>query len=107
MSTRSETKTVKSSEARQQFSELINQVFHKKTRVIVERSGIPVAAVISAEDLERLQQFEEQRERDFSVLDEIREAFKDVPDKTLEREVSKALASARKDLRRKGSPQAA
>jgi prevent-host-death family protein len=39
------------SQARENWSEVINKVFLKETRVIVEKSGIPVAAIISAEDL--------------------------------------------------------
>jgi prevent-host-death family protein len=48
------TKTIKASEARQQFSQLLNEVFRRETRVIVEKSGIPVAAIVSAEDFKRL-----------------------------------------------------
>jgi prevent-host-death family protein len=86
---------MKASEARQQFSQLLNEVFRRETRVLVEKSGIPVAAIISAEDLKRLGRMEEERKRDFSILDEMREAFKDVPEEELEREVSKALTAAR------------
>jgi prevent-host-death family protein len=70
------TKTMKASEARQQFSQLLNAVFRKETRVLVEKSGIPVAAIISAEDFKRLARMEEERRRDFAILDEMREAFK-------------------------------
>lgn len=93
------TQTMKASEARQQFSQLLNQVFRGETRVVVEKSGIPVAAIISAQDLEQLARFEAQREKDFAVIDEIRAAFKDVPDEELEREVSRAVADARARLR--------
>jgi hypothetical protein len=37
--------------------------------------------------------------RDFSILDEMRDAFKDVPDDELEREVSRALANVREKAR--------
>lgn len=93
------TQTMKASEARQQFSQLLNQVFRGETRVVVEKSGIPVAAIISAQDLERLARFEAQREKDFAVIDEIRAAFKDVPDEELEREVARAVTDARARLR--------
>lgn len=93
------TQTMKASEARQQFSQLLNQVFRGETRVVVEKSGIPVAAIISAQDLEQLARFEAQREKDFAVIDEIRAAFKDVPDEELEREVARAVADARARLR--------
>lgn len=93
------TQTMKASEARQQFSQLLNKVFRQETRVIVEKSGIPVAGIISARDLERLAQFELEREKDFAVIDEIRAAFTDVPEEEIEREVSKAVAAARRKLR--------
>ena len=93
------TQTMKASEARQQFSQLLNQVFRRETRVIVEKSGIPVAAIISAQDLERFSRSEAEREQQFKILDEIGEAFKDVPDEELEREVARAVAEARAKLR--------
>jgi prevent-host-death family protein len=42
------TKTIKASVARQQFSQLLNEVFRKEARIVVEKSGIPIAAIISA-----------------------------------------------------------
>jgi len=97
------TKTIKASEVRQQFSQLVNQVFRKETRIIVEKSGIPVAAIVAAEDLARLQELEAQRQEDFRALDATRQAFKDVPDEELEEEVVKAVAKVRQKLRR-GEP---
>ena len=38
------TQTLKASEARAQWSQLLNKVFRRQARVIVEKSGIPVAA---------------------------------------------------------------
>ncbi|MBI4492033.1 MAG: type II toxin-antitoxin system Phd/YefM family antitoxin [Chloroflexi bacterium] len=92
--------TVKASEARQNFSQLLSKVFRRETRVIVEKSGIPVAAIISAQDLKRFQRLEEEREQRFKALDATREAFKDVPDEELEREVARAVAEARSKHRR-------
>ncbi|MBI4318178.1 MAG: type II toxin-antitoxin system Phd/YefM family antitoxin [Chloroflexi bacterium] len=93
------TKTMKASEARQQFSQLLNQVFRGEARVLVEKSGIPVAGIISARDLERLTFLEEQRQKDFAVLDEIGEAFEDVPKEEIEREVARALTAVRRKQR--------
>ena len=95
------TQVMKASDVRQQWSQLLNKVFTDKRRIIVEKSGIPVAAVISAEDLERLTRLEEQRERNFAILDEIGEKFKDIPVQEIDREVSKALAQVRAENRRK------
>ncbi len=52
---------IKASEARQQWSQILNRVFRGETRVLVEKSGIPGAAIISADDLERFTIWEAQR----------------------------------------------
>jgi prevent-host-death family protein len=41
--------TINASAARQHWSELLNRVFKGETRVLVEKSGNRVAAVISAD----------------------------------------------------------
>jgi len=92
---------MKASDVRQQWSQLLNRVFKGQTRVVVEKSGIPVAAVISAEDLEKFKRLEEQRERNFSILDEIGEKFKNIPTEEIEQEVSKALKQVRAENRQK------
>ena len=93
------TQTMNVSEARKQWSSLVNQVARKQTRVLVEKSGAPVAAIVSADDLARLQQMDEQRERDFAVLQEIGDAFKEVPPEELEEHVRNALAEVRQEMR--------
>ncbi len=94
------TQTMKASQVRQEWSKLLNTVFRGKTRVVVEKSGIPVAAIISAEDLERLKQFEAQRAERLKVLEESWAAFKDEDPETIEQEVAQAVAEAREDIRR-------
>jgi|SRR3989338_4744707 len=86
---------MKASDVRKEWSQLLNSVFKDQKRVIVEKSGIPVAAVISAEDLERFVQLENIREERFKALDKMREAFKNVPAEQLEQEVNKAVNEVR------------
>ena len=93
------TQTIKASEAREQWSSLLNQVYRGETRIVVERSGIPVAAIVSTADLERLRRFDEARKRDTAILDELQAAFKDAPAEEIEREIAKALAEVRSELR--------
>jgi prevent-host-death family protein len=97
-------KTIKASVARQQFSQLLNEIFRGESRVVVEKSGIPVAAIISASDYQRLARLEAERNKDFAILDEMREAFKDVPPEEIEREVSRAISQVREENRTKHSP---
>jgi prevent-host-death family protein len=98
------TQIMKASEARQQWSEVLNKVFRKETRVIVEKSGIPVAAIISAEDLARFTQLEAERAERFKALEETWEALKDVPADEVEAEVARAIMEVRADKRRKDKP---
>jgi prevent-host-death family protein len=95
------TKTIKASEARQQFSQLLNEVFRRESRVLVEKSGIPVAAIISAEDFKRLARLEQERAEQFKILDEIGAAFQDVPAEEIEREVKRAITQVRQQNRQR------
>ncbi len=89
------TQAMKASEVRMQWGKLLTKVFTNQTRVVVEKSGIPVAAVISVDDLKRLTQLEKQRNERFKALDRMRDAFKDVPPKEAEREINRAITQIR------------
>ena len=93
------TQTIKASEVRSNWSDVLNRVFRGETRVIVEKSGIPAVAIISARDLERLTMFEAARAEAFRPLFETGDAFQDVPMEELEREVARALQDARRARR--------
>lgn len=47
------------SEARNNFPELLNRVGFGKERILIERHGKPIAAIISLEDLKRLEALED------------------------------------------------
>jgi prevent-host-death family protein len=93
------TQMMKASDARQHWSEVINAVARRRTRVLVEKSGVPVAAIISAQDLEELTRLEEQRRRDIETLARTAAAFEDVPVAELEAQVDAALAEVRAEER--------
>jgi prevent-host-death family protein len=99
MSEQPTTQTMKISEVKQQLNRLVNQVYRRETRVMVEKSGIPVAGIVSAEDLRRLDRLDRERAERFKVLEEFGEAFKDVPVDELEREAARALAEVRAERR--------
>ena len=83
------TQTLKISDVKNTLSSLVNQVYRKETRVLVEKSGIPVAAIISADDLKRFAQLEQEREERFAVIDRMREAFADVSPEEIAREAER------------------
>ena len=52
----------------------MNRIFRKETRVLVEQSRIPSAALVSMDDLARLYEFdrrERERAKRFNVIDEM------------------------------------
>ncbi len=65
--------TVTTSEAQDQFSELINQVVHSKDHVILTRRGKEVAAIIPLEDLALLQTLQDKHDLQ-QALDALKEA---------------------------------
>ncbi|MGH2561940.1 MAG: type II toxin-antitoxin system prevent-host-death family antitoxin [Thermomicrobiales bacterium] len=86
-------------DAKQQFSRVVNTVFRTHTRVLVEKGGIPVAAIVSTAELERLNQLDAEWEQGFEILDEIGAAFEGIDPAEIERETEKALAEVRAEMR--------
>ena len=86
------TQTMKISDVKTQLSGLVNEVYRKEKRILVEKAGIPVAAIISAADLERFAQLEQERAQRFQVIDRVRDAFQDVPAAEIEQATDRILA---------------
>jgi prevent-host-death family protein len=93
------TETMKISDVRSNLNTLVNEVYRHEKRVIVEKSGIPVAAVVSLEDVRRLDQMQKNREEWFKVIDEMRAAFAGVPPEEIEQMAEQTVAEARAELR--------
>jgi prevent-host-death family protein len=101
------TKTMQASQVREQWSSVINGVYRGQTRILVEKSGIPVVGVVSASDLERLQRLDEEQDADLATLERIsRKAFAGVPPEEVEQEADKAVSEVRAEMRaeRAGQP---
>jgi prevent-host-death family protein len=92
-------KVVKATEARDELPQILDSVYRGESRVIIERSGIPVAAIVSPRDLAALDRMDQQRAELSGVLAEMREAFKDVPQEEIEAETNKAVAEVRAQMR--------
>jgi prevent-host-death family protein len=83
------------SEVKNTLSSLVNRVYRKEMRVLVEKAGIPVAALVSAEDLARLQQFDREWEARTRAIERFSQAFADVPPEEAEAEVARIIAERR------------
>jgi prevent-host-death family protein len=90
------TKTIPALEARTHLGEIMKEVQGGRVRVLVEKSGIPMVAIISAEEFQRLVV---EREARFEVVDRIRSRIPAVPDTEVQRDVQEALKRARRRRR--------
>jgi prevent-host-death family protein len=91
--------TVNFTEARSHLSELVNQVAREETRVVIEKHGVPVGVIVSPRDLGKLERVDEREAQQLEAIHRIGEAFADVSDEEIEREVAKALAEVRQEMR--------
>jgi prevent-host-death family protein len=86
-------------ETKQNFSKVVNQVARGEARVVVEKSGAPVAAVISPQEFREYKRLKEKddhlRHRLEASLIEFSRHFDDVSDEELER----VLAEAHREYR--------
>jgi prevent-host-death family protein len=90
---------MKLTEAKQRLSQVVNEVARGESRVVVEKSGLPVAAIISIEEYRRFKSQDEARRSErkalFERLARFSDAFRDVSDEELERELANARATVR------------
>lgn len=67
--------------------------------MLVEKSGIPVAGLVSADDVRRLEQFDRERAERFSIIDDMCSAYAGVPTEEIEREAACALDEVHEEMR--------
>jgi prevent-host-death family protein len=92
------TETMTSSEVRHQFADTINRVAKDETRVIVEKNGVPVAAIVPIRDLRRISQIDLDDMEAWELINEVRSKFQGVSNEELEREALKAVAEVRAEM---------
>ena len=101
------TRSMTIAEVKTQLSRLVGDFDRKPFRILVEDAGVPVAAIISVDDLARFAQLERERDERFAVIDRMREAFQDVPVEEIEQEAQRSITEARDRLRQRADELAA
>ena len=86
--------------ARQNLSRLLSDIRQKEQPVIIERSGVPVAAMVPLSMLERDRRWNEERSERLALLERLRRPFREIPAAEMEREVGAAVSAARQGRRR-------
>ncbi len=94
-----ETMTV--SQARQQFSETLNRVYKGEARVIIEKSGIEVGAIVSPADMKKLERLDANRDRLLQAMENLQANFSDLNPEELDQEIEKAIAEVKAERRQK------
>ena len=87
------TKTIPAVEARIHLGEIMKRAFKNGERFIVEKSGLPMVAIVNAAEYLRLV---EEREERFRVLDRIKARLPNRTPEEVERDVEEAVRAVRK-----------
>jgi prevent-host-death family protein len=93
------TETMMISAVKRRLSSVVNDVCRQETRIVVEKSGIPVAAIIPIADLRRLIWLDERNREAREVVEAMRAAFADVPDEEIERQTERIMNEIREENR--------
>lgn len=88
-------------EARQRFSRILDDVRETDEPVIIEKSGVPVAAVVPLTVLDRDRRWAADRAERIALLERMRLPFRDVPTEEIETQVRKAIGSVRAERSRR------
>lgn len=88
-------------EARQRFSRILDDVREGEESVIIEKSGVPVAAVVPLAVLDRDRRWLAERSERLALLERLRRPFRGIPPEEIETQVAQAIASTRAERRRR------
>lgn len=87
-----QTRMLPISEVKRALSRLVDEVQQGNTRVLIEHSGSPAAALVSASDLKRLMRLEQGKAVRRKALEAIGAAFADVPLEEIEAQLARIAA---------------
>lgn len=89
-------KKIPALKARTHLGEIMREVQGGRLRVLVEKAGVPMVGIISADEFRRLI---EEREARFQVVDRIRSGIRPVPDSEVQKDVRAAVREVRRRSR--------
>jgi len=91
-------KTVNALKARQNFGQLLEEVYYKGDQYVIERAGKPMAAVVP---LWQLEEWQKRRAQFFAAVEEVQQQNQQVKPEIIEQEVREAIRAVRTPARRR------
>lgn len=88
--------TIQLSEVEGPLLRMVSKVSRNETRVLVENAGEPVAALVSADDLRRLNDLDRAWDERTRAIERFSKAFADVPADEVEADVARIIEKRRK-----------
>jgi prevent-host-death family protein len=86
------TETMNESQSREQYSEILDRVQRDEEQIIIEKNGVPVAAIVPMSVLRDAESTARRRANLRAAFESTREEFRDIPPDEIEREIEKAIA---------------
>ena len=83
-------------EARNHLGEIIKRSVVKGDCFIVEKSGIPMVAIINVQNYEEYKHLMEERENNFAVVERIRSKMPDMTEEEIHKLVNESVAAVRR-----------
>lgn len=91
-------KKVNALKARQNFGQMLEEVYYKGDQFVIERAGKPMAAVVP---LWQLEEWQKRREQFFAAVEDAQQQNQDVTPEVIEQEVQEAIRAVRPKARRR------
>jgi prevent-host-death family protein len=91
-------KKVNALKARQNFGQMLEEVYYKGDQFVIERAGKPMAAVVP---LWQLEEWQQRREQLFAAVEDVQQHTQKVKPEVIEAEVHEAIRAVRSTARRR------
>jgi prevent-host-death family protein len=91
-------KKVNALKARQNFGQMLEEVYYKGDQFVIERAGKPMAAVVP---LWQLEEWQKRREQFFAAVEEAQQRNQTVKPEVIEKEVRETIRAVRAKARRR------
>ena len=99
-------RTADVSEVGEHVGTLIDELARGRVRLVVQRDGKDVAALVSTYDLERLEDLDRRAAEGFKVIEELHARFSHIDPEEIERDIAEAIAEVRAEARAKAKASA-